>query len=307
MLPDTQQPPNYLATVVVCVRKDRRVLRLLESLTRQSLDRRRLQVVAVCSGEDVYGSALEQFDLNLVVVKTADIRLPVARNIGLSHVQAPYYLTTDADCVAEPDWVARMVGRLEMAGEQFVAVGGRIKKYAEKTMVQKYGITVDDGQRSLNYLPALNLPYVTGANSGFRTDRVRAVGGYDESFFCGEDVDLCYRLGLAGGQLTVEPAATVYHEDRERLIDHYRRFRYYAIDQALLFKKYRQWSGRRWLVDDYPIRRLRDAGGTLLSGLSSIARGQWEAPQKALVTAVEAFGVLAGDLRGSWRHRVLYL
>lgn len=295
------------ATVLVCVRNDRRVLRLLESLTRQSFDPRRLRVVVVCSGEDVYGSALERLDLNMVVVRTPDIRLPVARNIGLSHVETEYYLTTDADCIADAEWVARMVGSLESGGEPVVGVGGRIEKFATRTAVQKYGITVNDGQRSLNYLPALDLPYVTGANAGFRTHRVRSVGGYDEGFFCGEDVDLCYRLGLDGGRLVLDAAATVYHEDRERLIDHYRRFRYYAIDQALLFKKYRRWSGRRWLVDGYPVRRLRDAGRTLVRGLSGTATERRDAPKDALVTAVEAAGVLAGSIRGSLRHRVFYL
>ena len=41
--------------------------------------------------------------------------------------------------------------------------------------------------------------------------------------------------------------AWIRHEDRQRLIDHYRRFRHLAVDQALLFKNYSELSGRRWI------------------------------------------------------------
>lgn len=295
------------ATVLVCVRNDWRVLRLLDSLNRQSFDADRLRVVVVCSGREDYGVALDGFRFDLRVIRCGDVRLSVKRNIGLEHVESPYYLTTDADCVAQPDWVATLVRRLERADASVVGVGGGIDKYAADTMTQRYGITVNDGQAALNYLPALHLPYIAGANAAFRTGPVRNIGGYDEDFLCGDDVDLCYRLGLAGGRLEVDPDARIYHEDVARLLQHYRRFRYLAIDQALLFKKYRAASGRRWTFDTYPFRRLGLATRMALRDLPAVAKGRWHAPKTALVTSVEAFGVLAGDLQGAWRHRVLYL
>ena len=105
--------------------------------------------------------------------------------------------------------VTNMVQRLDAAPASVVGIGGAIQKYAVDTIVRRYGITIDDGQADLNYLPALHLPYVTGANSAYRMEAVRNCGGYDEQFVCGDDVDLSYRLGLAGSTLGVEPGAII--------------------------------------------------------------------------------------------------
>jgi GT2 family glycosyltransferase len=47
----------------------------------------------------------------------------------------------------------------------------------------------------------------------YRREAFLALGGFDESFFCyGEDVDLGFRLRLAGGRAIQVPAARVLHE-----------------------------------------------------------------------------------------------
>src|SRR6266511_2084223 len=61
---------------------------------------------------------------------------------------------------------------------ELAAVGGFIGKYNPTSWAQKYAITVVDGQRGLNYLPALHLPYIVAANAGFVIEAVREVGGF---------------------------------------------------------------------------------------------------------------------------------
>jgi GT2 family glycosyltransferase len=56
------------------------------------------------------------------------------------------------------------------------------------------------------------VPWVVGAALAIRRDAFEAVGGFDESFFMySEEVDLCYRLSLAGWPTYFTPKATIVH------------------------------------------------------------------------------------------------
>jgi GT2 family glycosyltransferase len=228
-----------------------------------------------------------------------------ARNLGLAAATGRYLLLTDADCVPEADWIEKMTDRLAVGDVS--GVGGVIGKYHPRTWTQRYAITVVDGQHGLNYLPALHLPYVVGANAGFLTQAVREAGGFDPDLRSGNDVSLCYQLGLAGHRLAVAPEAVVWHEDRASVAAHFRRFRFYAIYQVLLFAKYRHVSGRRAVLDTYPMRRAAQAALAMPRGLIRLFRGDPGPLSRSVLQVVEAAGVLAGEIEGAARFRQLYL
>jgi GT2 family glycosyltransferase len=59
---------------------------------------------------------------------------------------------------------------------------------------------------------AIEVFSASGAAALYRTSALRALGGFDEDYFCYvEDVDLGFRLRLAGGCAACVPAAVVYH------------------------------------------------------------------------------------------------
>ena len=302
----TQQP---IISVVICVLDDWRVLRLLASLARQTLAPQNFEVIIVTAGIEDYGVLLIDWPFTVKHVRSPIARLSTQRNLGLSVVEGTYYATTDADCVADSLWLDSLVRRFEQESTDLVGVGGSINKYSRNTLVRRFGITIDDGQRSLNYLPASPLPYITGANSSYRTSAVRELGGYDERFVCGEDVDISYRLQYVGGRLLVDPAAEILHEDRATLWQHVRRFDHYAVDQALLFKKH-QPHRPLWqpYVNPHPWFLLRVCAGLIVSSAKQSVRrsGGRDELDEALVTAAQAIGILSGDLRGSLTHHLLY-
>lgn len=239
------------------------------------------------------------------VVHSRVSRHSVQRNIGLDNTTRPYFCSTDADCVAHEDWLADITAAFSARDDSVAGIGGAIAKYRVNTATQRYGITIDNGQRCLNYLPAMNLPYITGANAAYRTAQVKAVNGYDEQFLCGEDVDLSYKLGLRGGRLEVIDGATIFHEDRETLRQHFHRFRFYAVDQVLLFKKYRDCNGQRLHFNRYPWTRLLVAAKSLVKPDGETGMG--ERILQLATTGAEALGVLTGDLQGSIKHRIIYV
>ena len=295
---------GLLASVVVAVKDDRRLRRLLDSLVDQTMPRPSYEVVVVENGSADHAD-IDGLGGVVRYLHTPEANMAAARNVGLAAARGRYLLLTDADCVAQPDWIERMTARL--AEGSVAAVGGVIGKYEPTTWTQRHAITVVDGQRELSYLPALHLPYVAGANAGFVTGKLREVGGFDEELRSGNDVDVCYKLGLRGYQVGLAGDACLLHEDRASVVEHFRRFRGYATYQVLLYAKYQHASGNRFVVDAYPFRRALQALTTLPWAVFSLARGDAGPASRAVLQLVEAAGVLYGEIVGSIRFRRLYL
>jgi GT2 family glycosyltransferase len=293
-----------LASVVVAVNGDGRVRRLIDRLAHQTVPADVYEIIVVENGSRQFANVDGQGGV-VRYLHTAEANSAVARNLGLAAARGRYLLLTDADCVPEADWIEKMTARLSAGG--LAGVGGVIGKYRPTTWVQKHAITVVDGQARLNYLPALHLPYVVGANAGFLTRAVREAGGFDPDLRSGNDVDLCYKLGLAGHRLGLASDAVAWHEDRATVAAHFHRFRFYAIYQVLLFAKYRHVSGLRLVVDTYPLRRSAGALRAAPSGLIRLLAGDPAPLSRTILQMVEAAGVLVGEIEGAARFRQFYI
>ena len=217
---------DLLASVIVAVRGDTRVRRLLASLASQTVPRESYEVIVAENGS----AALADTDGAHGITRYAHLERAssgAARDAGRGLARGRFLLLTDADCVARPGWIEHLTARL--AAGDVAAAGGRIVKHQPVTWAQRHAITVVDGQRSLSYLPALPLPYVAGANAGFAATALREAGGFDPELLSGNDVDACYRLGLRGHRVGLAPDAVIEHDDRATVAAHFRRFYTYAV------------------------------------------------------------------------------
>jgi GT2 family glycosyltransferase len=295
---------DLFASVVVAVRDDARVRRLLASLASQTLPRTCYEVIVVENGSS--GLA----DVDGAYGMTRYVHFPrgntaAARNAGLRLARGQFVLFTDADCVASTGWIENMTTRL--ATGDVAAAGGPIIKHRPGTWVQRHAITIVGGQQRLNYLPALDLPYVVGANAGFTASALRRTRGFDEALWSGNDVDLCYQLGLLGFRIGLAPGAVIEHEDRATVLAHFCRFYRYAVYQVLLYAKYRQVSGKRYILDGYPLRRAIQATAMVPRGLARLVIGDPGPVSAALLQLIEAAAVWSGDISGAIRFRQPYL
>lgn len=293
------------ASVVIAVRADKRIYRLLESLELQTFSREQFEVIVVENGSRELADVANRTTLAVTYLLLESGNMASARNSGLAQARGAYMLSTDADVVVSPTWVERMVAALDATN--FGAVGGPIEKHRPVTLVQKYAITIVDGQKHLSYLPALHLPYVAGANCGYRVEAIRAVAGFDNALESGSDVDICYKLGLRGWQVGLALDATVYHDERENLAAHFNRFRRYAVYQVLLFKKYKHISKRRYVLNPYPAKRFIGALAALPRALVRMLAGDASDAIRAALQATEAVGIWVGSIQGAIRYRQIYL
>jgi glycosyltransferase involved in cell wall biosynthesis len=295
---------SLLASVVVAVYRDPRARRLLRSLACQSVSRQVYEVIVVENGSADLADAENAYGI-VRYVHLSHANSAAARNAGLAIARGRFLLLTDADCVAEQDWIEKMTERL--AHGSVAAVGGSIRKYRPRTWTQRYAITVVNGQQKLSYLPALSLPYVAGANAGFVAGKLREAGGFDEALKSGNDVDVCYKLGLRGSHIGLAPDAVILHEDRVSVIGHFRRFHRYAVYQVLLYAKYKQISAKRYVVDTYPLRRCAQAIGSMPRCAARLLHRDPGPALAALLQLIEAAAVLCGDIHGAFRFRQPYL
>jgi glycosyltransferase involved in cell wall biosynthesis len=295
---------DVLASVVVAVHRDARVRRLLSSLASQTLPREAYEVIIVENGS----TDLADTDGAYGIARYAHLaraNSAAARNAGLGLARGRFLLLTDADCVARPGWIEQLTARL--AGGEVTVAGGPIVKYQPRTWAQRHAITVVDGQQRLSYLPALHLPYVAGANAGFVTGALREAGGFDETLRSGNDVDVCYRLGLRSHRVGLASGAVIEHDDPATIAAHFCRFYRYAVYQVLLYAKYKHVSGKRYVLDTYPLQRATQATSSLPRSAMRLLRGDPGPASAALLQLIEAAGVLCGDISGAIRFRQPYL
>jgi hypothetical protein len=99
----------------------------------------------------------------------------------------------------------------------------------------------------------------------------------------------------------------IEHQDRATITQHFRRFYRYAVYQVLLYAKYKHISGKRWVLDTYPLQRTAQALAAVPQCAAGLARGNTEPASRAVLQLVEAAGVFCGDLSGAIRFRQPYL
>lgn len=148
----------------------------------------------------------------------ATVRLPVnagpaaARNAGWRLATTDLVAFIDDDCRPEPGWVAALAAA--MAGADVVQ-GRTIADPDTAARRGPWSHTVEIGRMTGSF---------ETCNIAYRRATLELLGGFDERYRTGEDVDLGCRAVAAGARVTFAPSAVVRHDvSRSSWIDHVRR------------------------------------------------------------------------------------
>jgi glycosyltransferase involved in cell wall biosynthesis len=191
---------------------------LLESLTKQTVERFEFEVILVEDGS--------QTPCKQVVEKYKD-RLDIkyfakpnsgpgpSRNYGVERAKGDYVLILDSDVVLPQDYLKSVDA--ELAEHPCEAFGGPDSAHDSFTQVQKaisYSMTsffttggIRGGKKKLDKF------YPRSFNMGVRRDVYNELGGFSKMRF-GEDIDFSYRIFEAGYQARLFPSAWVWHKRR---------------------------------------------------------------------------------------------
>lgn len=149
-------------------------------------------------------------------------------NEALKQVKSDYYVLLNSDVEVTPGWLEPMVALLE-SDPSIAACQPKLLAYHNKALFEyagaaggwldKYGYPfakgrvfevceADQGQ----YDQPEPVFWASGAALFIRASAFHEAGGFDEYFFAHqEEIDLCWRLQLAGHTIYAVPAAVVYH------------------------------------------------------------------------------------------------
>lgn len=253
-------------------------------------------------------------------------------NEALKQVEADYYMVLNSDVEVEPGWLDPMVSLLE-SDPAIAACQPKILAYNNKKMFEyagaaggwldEYGypfakgrvFDVSEEDRG-QYDQSEPIFWASGAALFIRPAVFRAVGGFDEYFFAHqEEIDLCWRIQLAGHKIYSCPAAIVYHVGggtlpRGNSLKTYLNFR----NNRIMLSKNLPFSKKIWIM---PARNFLDgvsAWKGLLSGdggyFVAILRAQlafikwWLFYQQKSVFPATKKAALSGYLRKNmvWQH-----
>ena len=282
----TSDPP--LISVVMPVRDGMPwVEHQLQALSNQEVSADWEVMVADNGSEDATRSCVERWserDPRIHLVDASDRRGAArARNTGVRSARGRLLAFCDADDVVRPGWLASLWAALAdadlVAGVfDFGALDGHPSSLAVPAATAQLGF----------------LPFGLSANLAVRREVFEAVHGFDEELSPEEDVDLCWRLQLAGYRFAVATDAVVQKRERPAGLPTFRGAWAYGRCGPRLFVCYRakgmhrdlRGAAKAWLW----------LGATLPGLVKRSRRRQW----------VRTFAIRSGRLAGSVHHRVFF-
>lgn len=149
-------------------------------------------------------------------------------NRALEYVEADYYLLLNSDVETPEGWLQPLVDCLDRNPDVAV-VAPKLTAYADRRTFEYAGaaggyvdllgypfcrgrilrtVEEDRGQ----YDDERDVFWVSGAAFCCRAEVFRTLGGFDDDFFAHmEEIDLCWRMQLAGYRVRVVPVSRVFH------------------------------------------------------------------------------------------------
>ena len=191
-----------------------------------------------------------------------------ARNLAVAEAGTELIAFLDDDVVPHPGWLAALTAAMT---DDVVAAGGPVEldplaprpPWFRDAGIGGYVSAHDLGHEARDLVAG---EYLLTANAVFRTEALRAVGGFDPRLgprpgvqLVADDVHVVRELQRAGGRVVWQPTAAVTHE-----LPAERTSRRWLLRRAYL-------QGRSdWLLDEAVLRRRRAGGARVaLSWLES--------------------------------------
>jgi GT2 family glycosyltransferase len=206
-----------------------------------------------------------------------------ARNAAVQAAKGTALAFCDADDVVDLHWLAACFAALKESD----VVAGCFDLWSLNGRPGRAPVPAATDQ--LGFLPA-----GLGSNLAVRRSAFEKVGGFDESLLVGEDVDLCWRLQLAGFDFALAPRAVVSRREPQRAMDVLVRGFRYGRNDPVLYLRHRSSGARRNL------RGALRSWARLVLGLPLLLCRDERRPW------LRGIGMRLGRLSGSVRRRVFY-
>jgi glycosyltransferase involved in cell wall biosynthesis len=249
-------PKPRIAIIIPCRDHADELQDCLESIGRQRFSEACEVIVVDSAGDPEVAAVAARFRRVRLVRSAEPLLAGPARNLGVAATTAPLLAFIDADCVAEPDWLARAHAALSNGTD---AVGGPVRDVfpwhpiaVADNLLQFYELMPGRPAGPVSYLPACNL--------AVRREVFDALGGFSATV-AGEDVLLTRQIAeRTPGGLRFEPAILVRHRGRRQFPAFWRHHRIFGQargEHALMARRLElRFAESRGFIAPLIVRRL---------------------------------------------------
>ena len=239
------------------------IQQFLPSVLASSYVNKEIIVADNCSTDDS-PDVLKQFSNIKILMLDKNYGFAEGYNQALQKISADYYALLNSDVEVTPQWIEPIIQLME-SDKKIAACQPKILSYKEKEFFEYAGAAggwidtlgypfsrgrvFDEQEKDFGqYNDNSEIFWATGAAMLLRPSAFHEVNGFDNFFFAHmEEIDLCWRLQLAGYKIMCCPASVVYHvgggtlpKSNERKV--YLNFR----NNIIMLSKNLEWKEKIW-------------------------------------------------------------
>ncbi len=219
------------------------------------------------------------------------------RDVALAEAHGDLLAFLDDDAYPADGWLERAVDRF--ADPSIVAVGGPGvtppgSGWRERASGAFYESPFGSGGLRFRFTPLGEVREVDdfpAYNLFVRRDELSAIGGWDSSFYGGEDTKVCLALRRAGHRIVYDPDVLVYHHRRRVFGPHLRQVANVGRHRGHFVRIFPETSRR-------PVYFAPALG--LVAGLAAVA---WSATEPSRFAALAALGAAGAATITGWALR----
>ena len=253
------------------------------------------------SSDDSLAFLKEQYPSIRVISFVSNLGFAKGYNEALKLIEADYYALLNSDAETQPGWLEPMARLLEN-DLTIAACQSKLLLFADKTKFEyagaaggwmdKYGYPFAKGrvfdvmeEDKGQYDQEEPIFWASGAALFIRAKVFHEVGGFDDYFFAHqEEIDLCWRIQLAGYKIYSCPSSVVYHVGGGTLPKGNSKKTYLNFrNNRIMLSKNLSWSNKIRVI---PVRYVLDAVSAL-KGLLSGDGGYFVAIIKAHIDFIK--------------------
>jgi GT2 family glycosyltransferase len=256
---------------------------------------------------------------NVTLLNMADNHgFAAGNNIALAHCKQEFVALLNPDAFPEPDWLQTLLaaakaqpevavfGCRQLRAENPELLDGIGDSYFISGRVKRLGHKKRQGAKDLVQREIFS---PCAAAALYRRQALLDCGGFDEDFFCYlEDVDLGFRLRLAGNKAMYIPSAVVHHVGSATTGGQHGDFAFYHGHRNLVWTFVKNMPGILFFLL-LPLHLLLNVTSIFWFGLHGRGRVIWRAKRDALLglpkmwrkrQAIQKYRV--ASIRDVWRQ-----
>lgn len=184
------------------------------------------------------------------VIPSGPINPAAKRDMALKHAKGEIIAFIDDDAYPEPDWLKNAV--INFSDPGVAAVGGPAVTPDSDSLTQKasgavYASFLVGGNYTYRYIPGKRMEVDDFPSCNFivRKSVMLELGGFNTSFWPGEDTKLCLDITkVLNKKIIYDPKVLVYHHRRTLFGAHLKQIASYGLHRGYFAKRFPQTSLR---------------------------------------------------------------